>query len=50
MNKNGNTERTLGELARLVEGELRGDPAFRVTGVAGLEMLIEKRWPCSAMT
>lgn len=37
MNKNGNTERTLGELARLVEGELRGDPEFRVTGVAGLD-------------
>ena len=30
-------ERTLGELAQLVEGELRGDPEFKVTGVAALE-------------
>jgi UDP-3-O-[3-hydroxymyristoyl] glucosamine N-acyltransferase len=30
-------EKTLGELAHLVEGELLGDPAFKITGVAGLE-------------
>ena len=30
-------ERTLGELAQLVEGELLGDPEFKITGVAGLE-------------
>jgi UDP-3-O-[3-hydroxymyristoyl] glucosamine N-acyltransferase len=30
-------ERTLGELAHLVEGELLGDPEFKITGVAGLE-------------
>ena len=29
--------RTLGELAQLVEGELLGDPEFKITGVAGLE-------------
>jgi UDP-3-O-[3-hydroxymyristoyl] glucosamine N-acyltransferase len=33
----GIVERTLGELARLVGGELQGDPEFRVSGVAGLE-------------
>ncbi|MFA9433584.1 MAG: UDP-3-O-(3-hydroxymyristoyl)glucosamine N-acyltransferase [Deltaproteobacteria bacterium] len=30
-------EKTLGELAQLVEGELLGDPEFKITGVAGLE-------------
>ena len=30
-------ERTLGELAQLVEGELLGDPEFKITGVAALE-------------
>ena len=30
-------ERTLGELARLVGGEVQGNPEFRVSGVAGLE-------------
>lgn len=30
-------ERTLGELARLVDGEVLGDARIRITGVAGLE-------------
>jgi UDP-3-O-[3-hydroxymyristoyl] glucosamine N-acyltransferase len=35
--KDVNMERTLGELAHLVEGELLGDPELKITGVAGLE-------------
>jgi UDP-3-O-[3-hydroxymyristoyl] glucosamine N-acyltransferase len=37
MASNGIVERTLGELARLVGGELQGDSELRVSGVAGLE-------------
>ena len=37
MASDGIVERTLGELARLVGGELQGDPEFRISGVAGLE-------------
>ena len=37
MVKDDSTERTLGELARLVGGEIQGDPELRVVGVAGLE-------------
>ena len=37
MASDGIIERTLGELARLVGGELQGDSEFRVSGVAGLE-------------
>ena len=37
MASDGILERTLGELARLVGGELQGDSEFRVSGVAGLE-------------
>ena len=37
MASDGILERTLGELARLVGGELQGDSELRVSGVAGLE-------------
>lgn len=37
MDKKGQFEKTLGELASLVEGELHGDPQLRIAGVAGLE-------------
>ena len=37
MASDGIVERTLGELARLVGGELRGDSELRIRGVAGLE-------------
>lgn len=37
MASDGIVERTLGELARLVGGELQGDSELRVSGVAGLE-------------
>ena len=30
-------EKALGELAQLVDGELLGDPGFKITGVAPLE-------------
>jgi len=37
MASDGVVEKTLGELARLVGGELQGDSEFQISGVAGLE-------------
>lgn len=37
MTEDKSMEKTLGELARLVEGEIQGDPEFKITGVAALE-------------
>jgi UDP-3-O-[3-hydroxymyristoyl] glucosamine N-acyltransferase len=37
MTEDKSIEKTLGELACLVEGEIQGDPEFKITGAAGLE-------------